>query len=245
MKLFKAALTALFALATLSTSNAQEWKESYDGLLKKYVTTNGVGYKEWHASSEDKKALDSIVVAISTQEVGGMSKNEKLAFYLNAYNANILNKILIAFPTDGPGGGGLLGRNRFFKSKSIEVAGKTTSFHALENETIRPFKEPRIHFALNCASASCPPLHNRSFSDGTLDKTLDALTQNFVNSNPNGVRAAGDGKIAVSKIFNWYKEDFDSAGGVLAFINAHRKEKLPDETKVSFQAYSWKLNAAR
>lgn len=70
-------------------------------------------------------------------------------------------------------------------------------------------QEARIHFALNCASASCPPLHSESFKAATLDKTLDALTKAFVNDNPNGVSEVSGGKVAVSKIFDWYGEDFE------------------------------------
>jgi len=244
MKALLRTLPALFLLASFNTLHAQDkWVDSYDRLLKKYVSSGGVKYKAWHASAEDKKALSSVVSAIKAQDVSGMSKDEKIAFYLNAYNANILDKILADYPTDGPGGGGLLGRNRFFKSKNIKVAGKTTSFHALENETIRPLKEPRIHFALNCASASCPPLHDSAFKSATLDKTLDSLTKKFVSNNPLGVSKVSGGKVAVSKIFDWYGEDFP--GGVLTYINSHRTEKLPSGTKVSFQDYSWKLNAAK
>ena len=78
-----------------------------------------------------------------------------------------------------------------------------------------------------------------------MDATLDSLTKAFVNSNPSGVGPAKRGKVAISKIFDWYADDFKSAGGALAFINQYRTSKLPEGTKVSFQTYSWKLNAAR
>ena len=246
MKNIISILASALIITGTATQAQDAWVDSYDSLLSKYVTSSGVKYESWHANSADMKALDGVVNSIAKQSLSGKSKYEKLAFYLNAYNANILDKILNDYPTDGPGGGGMLGRNRFFKSNNVIVAGKTTSFQALENETIRPgFNEPRIHFALNCASASCPPLNTTAFRAATLDITLESLTNNFINSNPRGVGKISKGKVAVSKLFDWYEDDFNAVGGALAFINAKRDTKLPNSTKVTFQDYSWKLNAAR
>lgn len=220
------------------------WVDDYEALLQKYVTANGVRYKAWHGSKTDLAKLATVVTSISKQSLSGKDREERLAFYLNAYNAWILHRILTDYPTDGPGGGGFFGRNSFFKSDDITVAGNETSFHDLENELIRPkFNEPRIHFALNCASKSCPPLHTKAFRKQTLDATLTSLTTAFVNSR-SGVSLAKDGKkVAISKIFDWYEDDF--RGGPVAYINRFRKEKLSTRVKVSYQDYSWNLNEAR
>ena len=245
----KATLIIVAALSLVARAeNAKTpttWVDQYDALLKKHVTAQGVDYAAWHASAADKKQLAVVISAIGTERLEGKSKDDQLAFYLNAYNAHILDQILKEYPTDGPGGGGLFGRNRFFKRSNLLVAGKKTSFNALENEIIRPtFNEPRIHFALNCASASCPPLHLEAFRGSSLDATLTTLTKAFVNKNPNGVKPIGWKKVAISKIFDWYEDDFKAAGGALAYINQYRDTKLSKDTKVSFQSYSWKLNAA-
>lgn len=246
MKNIISILASSLILTGTATQAQDAWVDSYDSLLSKYVTSSGVKYESWHANSADMKALDGVVNSIAKQSLSGKSKYEKLAFYLNAYNANILDKILNDYPTDGPGGGGMIGRNKFFKANNIKVAGKTTSFQALENETIRPeFNEPRIHFALNCASASCPPLSTTAFRAATLDATLESLTRSFLNGNPRGVGSVSNGKVAISKIFDWYADDFESAAGALAFINSKRASKLPSGTKITFQDYSWKLNGAR
>ena len=221
------------------------WVDDYDALLQKYVTPTGVKYKAWHGSSSDRAALGKVINKIATQNVSTMEKEEKLAFYLNAYNAWILHRILQDYPTDGPGGGGFFGRNRFFKSDALKVAGSRISFTDLENEIIRPkFKEPRIHFALNCASRSCPPLNAEAFRKETLDTTLTRLATAFVNDNPNGVQVVKGGKkVLLSKIFDWYEDDF--AGGQVAYINKFRKSKLSGKARVSFQDYHWTLNEAR
>ena len=246
-------LAGALALGFVTTALAEEksaptpktWVDQYDTLAAKYVTPKGVKYKAWHANAADRQQLSRIVQEIASANLSGKTRDEQLAFYLNAYNINILDKILQDYPTKGPGGGGLLGRNRFFKKKNLRVAGQAASFHTLENELIRPtFKEPRIHFALNCASESCPPLHVKGFRAATLNATLDALTKAFVNDNPLGVKPVGWKKVAVSKIFDWYEEDFKAAGGAMGYINQYRKTKLSKGTKISFQDYSWALNEA-
>ncbi|MGY8690827.1 MAG: DUF547 domain-containing protein [Verrucomicrobiales bacterium] len=234
------------ATNALTQDPKSTWVDQYDVLIQKYVTPIGVRYKAWHGNSADKKALAGVISAIGSESLTGKSSDEKLAFYLNSYNAWILHRILQDYPTKGPGGGGFFGRNKFFKAETLRVAGKVTSFHLLENDTIRPtFKEPRIHFALNCASASCPPLHGKAFRGETLDATLDALAKGFVNSNPLGVKSNGSSKVAISKIFDWYEDDFKSAGGALAYINKYRTRPFPTGTKVSFQGYQWTLNESR
>jgi len=243
MKATLIVLAALTLVARAEEATSNSWVDQYDALLKKHVTAQGVNYAAWHASAADKKQLVAVISAIGTERLKGKSKEDQLAFYLNAYNAHILDQILKEYPTDGPGGGGLFGRNRFFKRSNLLVAGKKTSFNTLENEIIRPtFNEPRIHFALNCASASCPPLHPEAFRRDSLDATLTELTKAFVNKNPKGVKPVGWKKVAISKIFDWYEDDFKPAGGALAYINKYRDTKLSKGTKVSFQSYSWKLN---
>ncbi len=119
------------------------------------------------------------------------------------------------------------------------------SFNDLEQKVIRPtFKEPRVHFALNCASASCPPLASRPFDAATLNDQLDQLTRAFMNVNPRAIIGSG-GSIALSKIFDWYKDDFAAAGGSVAFINRYRKEPLPAGAKVKFMDYDWSLNETK
>jgi len=224
-------------------SAADTWVETYDGLLQKYVTSTGVRYSDWHDDKPDLAALAGVVKAISKEQTSGKSKDEQLAYYINAYNAWILHLILEDYPTKGPGGGGLFGRTKFFKSENLTVAGEKISFSALENDIIRPtFKEPRIHFALNCASTSCPPLHTKVFRAETLDADLTALTKAFINDNPLGVSITG-GKAEVSKIFDWYGEDF--TGGVLTYLNKYLTNPIPLSTKIDFQDYLWTLNQAR
>ena len=222
---------------------AETWETEYDRLLGRYVTEQGVRYEAWHRSTEDRRKLENIAQAIAQTRPGNASKSTKLAFYLNAYNALILHEILRDYPTAGPGGSGFIGRNLFFRHRKIRVAGQVTTFHKLENDVIRrEFSEPRIHFALNCASRSCPPLHTRAFTGDSLETTLEALTRSFITSNPRALRRISDGGIEISKIFDWYADDFAPFGGVRAFMNRYLEPSLSSDETIRHQDYDWSLN---
>ncbi len=222
--------------------NSPSWLETYNSLLGKYVTADGVRYAAWKADAADMKAIQQVVDAIASDKVSGLSKDEQLAFYLNAYNAWILHEALGKYPTKSVKD--LL--FRFFLAQRIKVAGEPMSFDHLEKNIIRPkFGEPRVHCALNCASRSCPPLNPAAFRAPKLEAQLEKLAVAFVNS-PRGVNYSAEKKTAaLSAIFKWYKEDFDRSGGVLAFINKRRHEPLPNDVQISYQDYDWSLNEAK
>lgn len=210
------------------------WPEDYGVLLKKYVTPGGVRYAAWTANASDTAAIQRVVEAI------GKEKTDDLAFYLNAYNAWILHEALAKYPTKSVKDPLF----SFFLANRIRVRGEKMSFNHLEKDIIRgKFKEPRVHFALNCASRSCPPLRPEPFRAETLDAQLDALANGFVNSE-RGVRVSGT-TVHLSKIFEWYKDDFGGASGEISFINQHRKQPLPANPQISFDNYNWGLNEAK
>lgn len=243
--LFSALLGSLLLLASagfLRADHSPKWVATYDSLLGKYVTSSGVKYSAWKGNAADMQALQQVVDGIAGEKTGSMSKKEQLAFYINAYNAWILHEALGKYPTKSVKD--LL--FTFFTGQRIKVAGEPMSFNHLEKDIIRPkFGEPRVHFALNCASKSCPPLNQESFREEKLDAQLEKLAVAFVNS-PKGVTWHADTKKAdLSAIFNWYKDDFKAAGGPVAFINKRRKEPLPNDAKISYQDYDWSLNEAK
>ncbi len=222
--------------------NSPKWTATYNSLLGKYATPGGVRYAAWKNNSADMKAIQDVVDSIAKEKTSAMSKKEQLAFYINAYNAWILHEALGKYPTKSVKD--LL--FTFFTGKRIKVAGEEMSFNHLEKDIIRPkFNEPRVHFALNCASRSCPPLNPEAFAAGKLDAQLEKLSVAFVNS-PNGVEYMAPQKTAaLSAIFDWYKDDFKSAGGPVAFINQRRTPPLPNDTKITYQDYDWSLNEAK
>src|SRR3954469_3218362 len=236
----------LFFLALLFTvlasARADNWVASYNTLLGKYVTSGGVKYAEWKANAADMQAIQSVVDGIAKENVSAMGKPQQLAFYINAYNAWILHEALGKYPTKSVKDALFT----FFTGKRITVAGQQLSFTGLEKDTIRSkFGEPRVHFALNGASRSCPPLNRTAFSAEKLDGQFEALAKGYVNSE-HGVKFNAAAKSAeLSKIFDWYKDDFKADGGALAFINKRRTAQIPADAKISYQDYDWNLNEAK
>ncbi|CAN5359400.1 DUF547 domain-containing protein [soil metagenome] len=228
-----------------ATAAPAAWQDDYSALLQKYVTPTGVSYREWHANQADVQKMVGVTDAIAAARPPG-GKDERLAFYINAYNAWILRNILHDYPTKGPGGGGFFGRKRFFGGDHITVGGKKMSFNDLEHEVIRAeFADPGVHFALNCASRSCPPLMDRAFTGANLQADFRRLADAYINQNPEGVREKG-GDYQVSSIFKWYKDDFESdAGSVRAYINKYRRSPIPGDAEIRYLDYNWNLNEAR
>jgi len=242
MKLPFRVLLVAFCVAAAATSRADNWTDSYNRLLAKYVTSGGVKYAEWKANAADMQALQGVVDGIAKENVSALGKQQQLAFYLNAYNAWILHEALGKYPTKSVKDALFT----FFTGRRITVAGQQTSFNALEKETIRSkFGEPRVHFALNCASRSCPPLNREAFSADKLDGQFEKLAKGYVNSDK-GVRYSASTKTAeLSKIFDWYKDDFKADGGPVAFINKRRSSPLPADAKITYQDYDWGLNEVK
>ena len=236
-------LSCFLSLAAATSTFAEgNWVESYNRLLGKYVTGSGVKYAEWKANAGDMQAIQGVVDGIAKENVSAMSKQQQIAFYVNAYNAWILHEALGKYPTKSVKDALFT----FFTGKRITVAGQQMSFNALEKDTIRSkFNDPRVHFALNCASRSCPPLNRTAFSGDKLDGQFETLAKSYENSE-RGVRFDAATKSAdLSKIFDWYKDDFKAEGGVIAFINKRRSSTLPADAKINYQDYDWNLNEAK
>jgi hypothetical protein len=218
----------------------------YGDLLSKYVKGGVVDY---HGFQQEEKKLDQYLEVLEKTDTKKLSRNEQLAFYINAYNAWTIKLILSAYP--GVESIWDLG-SRIFKWKSpfrkeiIRIEGKRISLDDLEHGIIRPrFKDPRVHFAVNCASKSCPPLISEPYEGSTLDQQLDRATRSFLNSSE---RNRLEGNILyVSKIFKWFADDFDNdvVGFFLKYAEEDLKQRLQagaDKLKVEYLDYDWSLN---
>jgi hypothetical protein len=122
--------------------------------------------------------------------------------------------------------------------KRIKLANKKYSLNKIENEILRPqFKDPRIHFAVNCAAKSCPPLYNHAYTAENLETTLEARTKTFINNTKYNTLTSKSVKI--SRIFEWYSADF---GNIQAFLNKYSNKKINSEASVEYNEYNWDLN---
>ena len=233
---------SLFLLLSVMApvAQAQTWTEGYNKLLVKYVTPAGIKYREWKSTAADMQALQSVVDEIAKENISSLDKKSQLAFYVNAYNAWILHEALEKYPTKSVKDT----LYTFFTSKRIKVAGEEMSFNRLEKDIIRPkFGDARIHFALNCASRSCPPLIREAYRGDKIDEQFERVSKGFVNSDK-GVLFSAEKKTAeLSTIFDWYKDDFKE--GVIEFINKRRAAPIPKDAKISYQKYDWDLNEVK
>lgn len=170
---------------------------------------------------------------------------DRLAFWINAYNAFAIKGIL-----DGESPAPYIGWYRYFKVREYAVGGAKVNLYDLEHEILRKhFKEPRVHFAIVCASVSCPKLQSWAYVGAALDRQLDDVTRAFINDS-NRNRFNRQKRIAyVSKIFDWFEEDFiASAGSVPQFLSRYvQDEELVRQLaaglyRVEFLEYDWSLN---
>lgn len=169
------------------------------------------------------------------------NREEKLAFYINAYNILALKMVLDHWPVDSiKDVGNLL--SPVWKKTAGVIGGQEVSLDAIENEVLRPMGEPRIHFAIVCASVSCPDLRTEPYSADKLNAQLDDQAGLFLNNAQKGLN--DDGKVIhVSKIFDWFENDFKAVGGIEAFIHQHRNGLSKSAIKADID-YDWSLNSA-
>jgi len=205
-----------------------------DSLLQKHVSDAGkVNYKALKADKDSLDAYCQMLAGNPVQE--NWSREEKMAYWINAYNAFTLKLIVDNYPTKSIlnfDGGKTWGVRR------IKLGDKKYSLNNIENDVLRPqFKDPRIHFAINCAAKSCPPLWNHAYTAENLETTLEARTRGFINNSKFNTLTAT--RAEVSKIFDWYSTDF---GDLKKFLNKYSSVKLKSTSTVIFNEYNWDLN---
>lgn len=173
------------------------------------------------------------------------TRSERLALWINAYNALVIRQVLDHYPIGSVSEVGLAGRWSFFKFAEFIVGGKPYTLDHIEHEIIRPvFAEPRVHFALVCGSMGCPFLRNGIWHADRLDHELDDAARAFIND-PSRVRIDSErGVLRLSRIFEWYKSDFEkAAGSVESFLMRYRTDDaIRPDLHVEYMEYSWSLN---
>lgn len=210
---------------------------AFDELLNAFVTIYGdVNYDAFKTKHQKLKEYISLLEKNTPQDT--WSRNQKLAYWINAYNAHTINLILNHYPVNSITD---ISSGKPWDEKIIKVGTETYSLNQVENEIIRPtFKEPRIHFAVNCAAKSCPKILNAAFDPKILDEQLESQTKLFINNGSKNV--INKDKIEISKIFEWYKGDFETDGSLITFLNLYSKTKIDSQANISFMEYDWALN---
>ncbi|MAZ27577.1 MAG: hypothetical protein CL868_10935 [Cytophagaceae bacterium] len=201
-------------------------------LLKKHV--NSAGLVDYKGFANDGAALGKYLEYLSSQDPDNdWSVQELLAYYINLYNAYTVKLIL-----DNPNVKSIQDIDGAWTKAIVPVKGRKLSLGGIENGILRKMDEPRIHFAINCASMSCPKLMNEAYTAGKINEQLDAAANEFINSNKNDISAASP---KVSSIFDWYKKDFMTPT-VVDYINKYSKTKINAGTTLTYNDYDWSLN---
>jgi len=208
--------------------------DQWNTLLSKYVSPTGT--VNYGALKKNESKLDAYLNLLEqTPPSSEWSNNKQLAYWINAYNAYTVKLILNNYPVSSITN---LHGGKPWDQQWINIAGKTYSLNDIEHKIIRPqFKEPRIHFAVVCAAKSCPPLLNKAFTEQNIDQLLDQITKAFINNSVSNTINAKE--VQVSKIFDWYGEDF---GDLIGYLNKYSSTKINSGAKISFKDYDWSLN---
>jgi Protein of unknown function, DUF547 len=217
----------------------------YADLLAKHVRDGFVNYAGFKA---DEAQLDRYLKVLEQANPESLAREEQFAFYINAYNAWTIKLILGAYPgvKSIKDLGSLI--QSPWQKKLVRVSGQVFSLDDIEHGILRPrFKDPRIHFAVNCASKSCPPLISEPYRGKILEAQLTGVTGDFLNASAN-YRLEGQA-FWVSSIFKWYPEDFnrDVVGFYRQYARGELKQALerdPGRINVKYLDYDWSLNGA-
>lgn len=246
------ALSLAGLLIAVSTPvSAESLHDDYDALLERYVVDDRwVDYAAWFRSDEDRARLQNYLDQMATADPATLGRDGTLAYWINLYNALTLDLILDHYPVGSIKDlGGLL--TSAWEKELVEVAGRAFTLNQIENDVIRRrFEDPRIHFALNCAAFSCPPLAGFAFTADQLDEQLERVTRRALRDptwvDPSRCRTYGKGTIRLSKIFDWYADDFGGEAGIRGFLARYLPEaELPLQNEgcsLDYLDYDWSLN---
>ncbi len=228
---------------------------AWDRLLKTYVKpgADGLNRVDYAAfKRNDQAALKAYIKGLEAIDLATLSRPEQFALLANLYNAKTVDIVLDHYPVksirDISLGGGLLGvfASGPWKAKVLKIKGVELSLDDIEHGMLRPvFKDPRVHYAVNCASVGCPNIGTEAFTGAKLEAQLDAAARAYVNSR-RGADPRPD-ELVVSSIYDWYQKDFGgSEAGVIAHLKSYADPalalKLENATSIADYAYNWSLN---
>lgn len=217
----------------------------YAELLAKHTRDGLVDYASFKTEHPKLKKYLEHLAGINPDE---LSRDDAFAYYINLYNAATVDLILENYPgiDSIKDIGGLFGNP--WKIEFISLKGKKVHLDHVEHEIMRPtYKDPRLHFAVNCASMGCPPLYEKPFEGETLDATLDKLTRQNMDD-PVHTRLEGD-DLYVSKVFDWFGEDWGGKEEKVAFVRkysppeqAARFDQIGSRLDLKYSHWDWTLN---
>jgi len=241
------------ASGSAETVNHAAW----DQILKTYVKpgADGLNRVDYAAlKAKDLPSLRAYIQSLEEIDPKRLDRNEQFALLANLYNAKTLEIVASHYPVksvkDISLGGGLVAAltGGPWKAKVVEIKGVPLSLDDIEHGILRPtFKDPRVHYAVNCASIGCPNLRTEAFTGAKLDEQLELAAKDYVNS-PRGVRFANGGPV-VSSIYVWFAEDFGGTDQAVLdhlrkYAEPNLRKRLATVKSIGKDEYDWGLNDA-
>lgn len=206
----------------------------WNTLLQKYVSSKGI--VDYKGFKKDGVALQAYLDLLSKNvPTKTWSNDATLAYWINAYNAYTVKLIVDNYPLKS-----IRDIKDPWDKEFFTLGTKKYSLGEIENKILRKMNEPRIHFAINCASYSCPNLLNEAFTESKMQSQLDKVAKAFVNDKSKNTIAKD--KVEISSIFDWYGADFKTSGTLIKFLNKYSAIKINENAKVTFKDYNWNLN---
>ncbi|MFD1062201.1 DUF547 domain-containing protein [Winogradskyella litorisediminis] len=218
----------------IETNSKINFDVRLNNILNTYVSAKGeVNYSKIKNNSTD---LDIYIDYISENlPEESWSKNEKLAYWINAYNALTIDLILRNYPVNS-----IKDIKDPWDQRLWKFGNKWINLNQIEHEILRKMEEPRIHFAIVCASYSCPKLQNSAFTGENLEVELTKATQDFLADTNRNIISSDE--LQLSKIFKWFRKDFETNGSLIDFLNTYSEIEISSNAKKSFLDYDWDLN---
>ncbi len=236
----KKLLLVILMLGSLSVYSSTKADHSiWNELLMKNVSSSGkVNYKSFKVDLN--KLADYLIELKKHAPAGDWSKSEKMAYYINLYNAYTIQLVLAKYPVKSVKDVRFSGKD-IWQVKLVKSGDKIYSLSYVENGILRKMGDPRIHFAINCASYSCPKLLNKAFTASNLEANLKKLTVAYINDQKHNIIAPK--KVKLSQIFEWYATDFTSSKSTLIdYLNKYSTIPINTNAKIEYIPYNWSLN---
>lgn len=242
----RSSLIAVLTLLAAFSLHAQEPDYSaWNRILATYYNpAHGMDYKALKA--KDARALQTLRQQLGRVDVAKLTPKQQLAYWINVYNVNVVSTVVEKYPVDSirdistdP-----LIRLNVFKKERVPFGKELLSLDDVEHKKIRPvFKDARIHFAVNCAAKSCPPIRPEAYVGARVDAQLDDQARKFLTQHARFEKDGDELTIHVTKIMDWYGDDFDEwAGGRVNFIRKYVNVPAAKEVDVEYDDYDWGLN---
>lgn len=208
--------------------------QSFNTLLQNNVSVNGnVNYEGF---KRNRKVLSNYIKALGENiPQDDWTQNEKLAYWMNAYNAMTIDLILRNWPVES-----IKDIKKPWDQRYWKLGDKYYNLEEIEHQILRKMGDARIHFGINCASFSCPPLLNEAFTAAKVASQLNIVATKFINDSSRNM--ISENSIEISKIFDWFSKDFKQNGSVIDYLNKFSEVKISEDAKVRYMDYNWELN---